>query len=296
MSANPFDAGTEEIPSARPISEFSPEELADLRRRLRDLQDDRPAPGEGLRERKKRQTRQEISDVATFLFMSRGFDEVRIAEVAEAAGVSEKTVYNYFPTKESLVFDREEAASAALREALGRPGVSPTDAVIQLLEREFRDIGQLGPGLRPIILEFSRMISETPALRRAAQEMAGRMTDVATEALAEAAQVDPGDPEPRIAAHALIGLWEIHMTARRRRLHDGTPSEEIGERVMEDTRRAARLLDNGLWAFHTIARGGSTRSQLTDAARAAGEGGRQVVAALRQARAAWLEARDGQGR
>ncbi len=64
---------------------------------------------EGLRERKKRQTRQHISDVATGLFLERGFDAVTIAEVAEAADVSVNTVYNYFPAKEDLFLDRSKA-------------------------------------------------------------------------------------------------------------------------------------------------------------------------------------------
>ena len=50
---------------------------------------------EGLRERKKRQTRQHISDMATGLFLERGFDAVTIAEIAGAADVSVNTVYNY---------------------------------------------------------------------------------------------------------------------------------------------------------------------------------------------------------
>ncbi|MGH3380870.1 MAG: TetR/AcrR family transcriptional regulator, partial [Actinoallomurus sp.] len=62
--------------------------------------------GEGLRERKKRLMRRQLSDTATQLFMERGFEAVRVAEIAEACGVSEKTVFNYFPTKESLILDR----------------------------------------------------------------------------------------------------------------------------------------------------------------------------------------------
>ena len=62
-------------------------------------------PDEGLRERKRRLTRQRISDVATILFGTRGFDNVKVSEVADIVGVSEKTVYNYFPTKESMVLD-----------------------------------------------------------------------------------------------------------------------------------------------------------------------------------------------
>src|SRR5208283_4204051 len=66
----------------------------------------RAGRAEGLRERKKRLMRQRLSDTATEMFMERGFDGVRVAEVAAACGVSEKTVFNYFPTKESLVLDR----------------------------------------------------------------------------------------------------------------------------------------------------------------------------------------------
>ena len=59
----------------------------------------------GLRETKKLATRQQIADVAMRLFVQRGFDQVTVAEVAAEAGVSEKTVFNYFPTKEDLFFD-----------------------------------------------------------------------------------------------------------------------------------------------------------------------------------------------
>jgi len=85
-----------------------------------------PAPqSEGLRERKKRLTRQRISDTATALFLERGFDQVTVADVARACDVSEpeKTVYNYFPSKESLVLDQEETWTAAIRQALA-PGTN----------------------------------------------------------------------------------------------------------------------------------------------------------------------------
>ena len=74
----------------------------------------------GLRERKKQQTRRAISDAAMRLFLERGFDQVSVAEVARAADVSEETVFNYFPTKEDLVYERmdtfEHELLAAVRE------------------------------------------------------------------------------------------------------------------------------------------------------------------------------------
>src|ERR671929_2130349 len=74
----------------------------------------------GLRERKKQQTRQLIADTARRLFAERGFEQVTVAEVARAADVSEQTVFNYFPTKEDLVYWRlgsfEEELLATIRE------------------------------------------------------------------------------------------------------------------------------------------------------------------------------------
>src|ERR1700755_2376356 len=93
-------------------------------------------PDEGLRERKRRVTRQLISDAATTLFATRGFDNVKVSEVADRVGVSEKTVYNYFPTKESLVLDNADEGvarmAAALRER--RPGESLTQAVVRAIK------------------------------------------------------------------------------------------------------------------------------------------------------------------
>src|SRR3954471_13588218 len=62
----------------------------------------------GLRERKKEQTRERIAQVARDLFLARGFENVTVAEVARAAEVAQKTVFNYFPTKEDLFYWRME--------------------------------------------------------------------------------------------------------------------------------------------------------------------------------------------
>src|SRR5580692_6429485 len=99
-----------------------------------------PASGtrqaEGLRERKKRLMRQQLSDTATQMFLERGFDAVRVAEIAGACGVSEKTVFNYFPTKEALVLDRWDGTMASLRTGLADPARSPVDAALEILAGE----------------------------------------------------------------------------------------------------------------------------------------------------------------
>ncbi|MGZ4169240.1 MAG: TetR/AcrR family transcriptional regulator, partial [Solirubrobacteraceae bacterium] len=95
-------------------------------------------PDEGLRERKRRLTRQLISDAATAMFATRGFDNVKVSEVADRVGLSEKTVYNYFPTKESLVLDTADEAVERMARALRerRPDESLTAAVLRAIKED----------------------------------------------------------------------------------------------------------------------------------------------------------------
>ena len=125
-------------------------------------------PDEGLRERKKRLTRQRISDVATTLCVARGFEHVRVAEIAEIVGVSEKTVYNYFPTKESMVFavadEGVERLAAALRER--DESESPTSAVVRILREDMEHVRFLPEAAQAWVVPFAEMVSSTPSLRR----------------------------------------------------------------------------------------------------------------------------------
>jgi AcrR family transcriptional regulator len=249
-------------------------------------------PDEGLRERKRRLTRQLISDAATALFATRGFDEVKVAEVARRVGVSEKTIYNYFPTKESMVLDDVdemiEGVARALRERA--PSESLTDAVVNALEAESARYDTGSDDLTEMIPAFVEMIEGTPSLHAAWLEVHERLARVVTEELAAQAGVDPHDPEPTIAGRALVGLTEISMQSRVRHTQAGLRGQELHEAVMRDVRRAARLLDTGLWAFNLPA-SRRARTQAAEAARAAEDARRQVVSALREARAAWDEAR-----
>src|SRR4051812_33107715 len=87
---------------------------------------------EGLRERKKREARAAISQVAVRLFAERGFDAVTVAEIACAAGVSAKTVFNYFPVKEDLVLEsRERLEDELLRAVAGRAAGAPAIAALR---------------------------------------------------------------------------------------------------------------------------------------------------------------------
>jgi AcrR family transcriptional regulator len=228
------------------------------------------------------------------MFLERGFDQVRVAEVAAACGVSEKTVFNYFPTKESLLFDREEDMARKIREALGRSDSgSPIAAATEVATSELDAVAEHLSGGGPdhgTIQQFGNLVESTPSLRAARLAMMERLVQVAAEAMAERAGVDPEAPEPQIAAAAIVGLWRIQWQALQR-YADGTRTpDELWEAVDADVSRAARLIDTGLWSFSMAVQGTSSRQQLKEAALAANEARKQVVTALKQARDGWRQA------
>ena len=170
-----------------------------------------PPKAEGLRERKKRLMRQQLSDTATEMFVERGFDAVRVAEIAEACGVSEKTVFNYFPTKESLVMDRFDTTMDSLRTGLAEPEVAPVQAALRILASELNGMvawlesQQDAAETIAKIQSFSNLIQSTPALRAYQRDVRDQLIDVAADALAERAGTLADAPETRIAAPAWAG-------------------------------------------------------------------------------------------
>jgi len=260
-------------------------------REMRELQR-RRRPGEGLREHKKRLTRQQISDTATWMFAERGYDHVRIADVADAAGVSEKTVYNYFPTKESLVFDREEEITAQLVGALRDrgPGTSPVQAFVASMEDEEQRYGIVPPEAVWMLRAFDELVTSTPELVAAARAMTSRVIAAIAAVLAQDLELDPRDPEPQIVAHALMGLWELRESSMSRRIEDGLTGQALRDAVRADVARAARVLETGLWALHLLGQG----RQIAGAARAMNEARREIAGAIRDARGAWRAMRSAQ--
>jgi AcrR family transcriptional regulator len=96
---------------------------------------------EGLRERKKQKTHELIATTALALFAERGYQATTVAEIAEAAELSERTVFAYFPTKEDILFSDHLAFEEGLAEALAqRPGDSSAldvlrDFIVEHLSR-----------------------------------------------------------------------------------------------------------------------------------------------------------------
>jgi len=152
-----------------------------------------------LRESKKRETRQRISDVATGLFLARGFDAVTVEEIAAAANVSKVTVFNYFARKEDLFLDREDDVQRLLRGALGeRPkGQPPIDAIRRLVD-------SLCEQKHP----FARIDSQTVAWWRvvaASPSLAARLREIGDE-VALGLAVELAGPKPEGLARLVAGM------------------------------------------------------------------------------------------
>jgi AcrR family transcriptional regulator len=208
--------------------------------------------GEGLRERKKRLMRQQLTDAATEMFMQSGFDGFRVADVADACGVSEKTVFNYFPTKESLVLDRLDATIASLRTALAEPGVPPLEATMRVLDDELAAhtswlASQDDPAQGAAAFQrFRDLIDATPSLRGYENDMTDRLTAIVAQLIADRAGLNSNDPEPQIAATALVGLWRVQRLAMRRHLDGTRPPAKVHQIISADVQRAAQLINTGL--------------------------------------------------
>lgn len=139
----------------------------------------------GRRERKKAATRKNISDVATMLFLERGFDNVSIREVADAADVSPTTVFAHFSQKEALVFDEDDEQRDRLVAAVrNRPaGVTINRALHDFYAEEI-DVNFEEHGDQ-VARRFMNFLNETPALRDYASKMWLRHEDALAAAIAD---------------------------------------------------------------------------------------------------------------
>lgn len=173
--------------------------------------------------RKRLATRRAISAVADRLFLEKGFDNVTVDEIAAAADVGRMTVFNHFPRKEDMFFDRDEEGRETLREALRQrdPRVSPIETLRLLTHRL---IAEQVP-----YVEFSarsqgfiETVERSETLKARARAIRDELAQVATVALSECVGREPADPDARLTAGLLLATWTVaflqaHQTFRETR-------------------------------------------------------------------------------
>jgi AcrR family transcriptional regulator len=210
----------------------------------------------GLRERKKQQTRQRISAAALELFDERGFDRVPVAEIAQAAEVSEATLFNYFPTKEDLVYGGMEAYEQQLLEAV-RHRPAGTSVLAAFRDHVLQLRGALAsddPALIAQVARAARIIAGSTALQTREQQIVDRATNALAEILAEETRARDRDIQYWFLANALMGINRAITRATHQRAQQGRSGPSIARTVLGQARQAFDVLEQGLAATTAAAR------------------------------------------
>ena len=200
----------------------------------------------GLRERRKQETRQAISDIATQMFVTRGFDDVTIAQVADAAGVAKMTVTNYFPRKEDLIFDRAEAVERHLADVIAAR--APGESMLAAIRRDYAEavaradvtIGLSTPG-------FAQMIVSSPVLTSRVLEMLNERERILGDVIA--AETGTDNPQQRLVAALLASVHRVMAAEATQRSLAGQPREQICAVLADAATRAFDLLEPSLGSY-----------------------------------------------
>ena len=179
----------------------------------------------GLRERKKARTRQWIAEVAARLFAERGYEQVAVSDIAREAEVAEQTVYNYFPTKEQLVTDRDQQIQERLVELIRSrpPGVSPAAAIREFVLSSVDDIPSISPEIWRGELGYLAAVS--PTVHRLSLEMTDRQADAIATAISDTTPV--ADAVAKLRGIALASVFQIIIGHAGRRTRDGLSQTAI---------------------------------------------------------------------
>jgi AcrR family transcriptional regulator len=190
---------------------------------------------EGLRERKKQRTREQIIEAAMGLFAERGYHATTIADIAEAADVAPRTFFSYFPSKEAVVFhnvDRDlDGLASALQDRL--PGESAFDALRRWIDTMFDN----WMGEEDEALLRKRLCREDEGLANFQGGVMARIHELLLGAIADDLDEPPDALRPRlVAAAAVAALTSL----------DSSFSEEHDPRTPVAKPEALAVLDHAM--------------------------------------------------
>nr|WSX52023.1 TetR family transcriptional regulator [Streptomyces sp. NBC_00974] len=181
------------------------------------MTDRRPAPSApvaGLRERKKRRTRDALLRAALLLFVAQGYEETTVDEITGAVDVSQRTFFRYFANKEEVAFAVQDLVESHFVSALSsRPAAEgPLEAMRAAVLDAWDTIDEAISEVVPVDLYMRsyRLIESTPALLavhlRRSTDLEERIARLVAER--EGMDVD-ADPRPRVAVAAFSGVMRV---------------------------------------------------------------------------------------
>jgi AcrR family transcriptional regulator len=160
-------------------------------------------PSASLRERTRNAVRAELSDVAQRLFVEQGYEVTTVDSIAEAAGLSKRSFFRYFASKEDLVLGKYEVVAERIAEALADRPVD--EGAWESLRRAFDGVvGYVDdPTKRAATEEMQRVVQSTPTLRAGYLEKFDRMVERVASTL-DARVGRPAGPPPSARSRAVV--------------------------------------------------------------------------------------------
>ncbi|MEW1636785.1 TetR family transcriptional regulator [Streptomyces sp. NPDC093801] len=217
------------------------------------MTDERPAPAAGLRERKKRRTRDALLRAALLLFISQGYERTTVDEITETVEVSQRTFFRYFANKEEVAFAVQDLVESHFVDALGArpPGEPPLEAMRGAVLAAWDTLDEALSEVVPVDLYMQayRLIESTPALLAVHLRRSTELEERIARLIADREGLDlDADPRPRVAVAAFSGvmrvtgrLWgqgeDVSVTAIRRMTE--AYLDQIGPALAADWRRPA---------------------------------------------------------
>lgn len=188
-------------------------------------------------------TRARIAEVADGLFRQHGFEAVTVAQIAQHAGVSSVTVFNHFPRKEDIFFDRAPEASELLRATVRDRRAEGLDVLTALQRATRRLLDEQHPlsGADPRSVDFFRIVAASPVLLSRAREVASELQSVLAEELRGDSSFT-GDAG-MFAALFIAGYAEVMVGTARRVIAGEAPDDLLGEHRARFERLFAALRD-----------------------------------------------------
>ncbi|MDC7742853.1 TetR family transcriptional regulator [Rhizobium binxianense] len=189
----------------------------------------RTPTGEGRRERKRRQTRERIEQAAVSLFLRRGFEATTIEDITEAADVSKRSFFDYFPSKEEVVFAWQDSfADRLTAEVAARPASESSVAAVEaaIAATVIASVDERG-------LALAELIHDTPALKARDQLKYARLEQKLAEALLLRKGSAPERSRMRVLAAVVIGALRVGSELWQQRPPGASPQNFAHEILAE---------------------------------------------------------------
>ena len=168
------------------------------------------APESGLRERKKRQTRERLIEASFTLFAERGFDNVSVSEIAARVDVSERTFFRYFPSKEAVIFHDADERRRHVDELVAN--LPANLSLVEGLRRALQTLSHEFEESKDLQMARARLVASTPSLQTLILHHEQEWVQSFANAVADRLGLDPDDDlRPELTAAVIVAAFRAVM-------------------------------------------------------------------------------------